>query len=87
MEQFGTGLLTFRLIIPSLHPDAPREPGIMTDTPPPPFSSPASEPPPAPPPIVRAEELFGSAREVCIEFEGVRYRLRITRRGKLILQK
>ena len=37
--------------------------------------------------IVRAEELFGERREIWIELDGVRYRLRITRRGKLILQK
>jgi hemin uptake protein HemP len=37
--------------------------------------------------VVRAAELFGESREVCIEHDGVRYRLRITRRGKLILQK
>jgi hemin uptake protein HemP len=37
--------------------------------------------------VVRAEELFGDRQEVWIELEGVRYRLRITRRGKLILQK
>jgi len=37
--------------------------------------------------VVRAEELFGECREICIELDGVRYRLRITRRGKLILQK
>lgn len=36
---------------------------------------------------VKAEELFGDQREVWIELDGVRYRLRITRRGKLILQK
>jgi hemin uptake protein HemP len=41
----------------------------------------------APVRIVRAEELFGDDREVWIELDGVRYRLRITRRGKLILQK
>lgn len=39
------------------------------------------------PKVVRAEELFGQQREICIELDGVRYRLRITRRGKLILQK
>jgi hemin uptake protein HemP len=38
-------------------------------------------------PVVQAAELFGDRREVWIEYEGVRYRLRITRRGKLILQK
>ncbi len=37
--------------------------------------------------IVRAEDLFAGTREVWIELEGVRYRLRITRRNKLILQK
>ena len=37
--------------------------------------------------VFQAEELFGDRREVWIELEGVRYRLRITRRGKLILQK
>jgi hemin uptake protein HemP len=37
--------------------------------------------------VVRAEELFGDSREIWIELDGVRYRLRITRRGKLILQK
>jgi hemin uptake protein HemP len=39
------------------------------------------------PPIVSTKELFGSVREICIEHEGERYVLRITRRGKLILQK
>ena len=37
--------------------------------------------------VVRTAELFGDGREVWIEHDGVRYRLRITRRGKLILQK
>ena len=37
--------------------------------------------------VVRGEELFGESREIWIELDGVRYRLRITRRGKLILQK
>jgi hemin uptake protein HemP len=37
--------------------------------------------------VVQAAELFGEQREVWIEHDGVRYRLRITRRGKLILQK
>ena len=39
------------------------------------------------PAVIRAEELFAGKREVWIELDGVRYRLRITRRGKLILQK
>jgi hemin uptake protein HemP len=40
-----------------------------------------------PPRIIPAEELFAGQREVWIDLGGVRYRLRITRRGKLILQK
>jgi hemin uptake protein HemP len=43
-------------------------------------------PPPAPP-VLDARVLFRGAREVWIEHAGVRYRLRITRRNKLILQK
>lgn len=34
-----------------------------------------------------ARDIFQGRREVCIDFEGVQYRLRITRRNKLILQK
>jgi hemin uptake protein HemP len=37
--------------------------------------------------VVRASDLFGIRREIVIEHAGERYRLRITRRGKLILQK
>ncbi len=37
--------------------------------------------------VIQATDLFGDLREVWIECDGVRYRLRITRRGKLILQK
>jgi hemin uptake protein HemP len=56
---------------------------------------PEPEKPAAPPdrpdetlaPVVSTRELFQGRREVCIEHEGVRYRLRITRRNKLILQK
>ncbi|VTR97547.1 hemin uptake protein HemP [Tuwongella immobilis] len=40
-----------------------------------------------PTPVVNAASLFGASREIWIEHEGVRYRLRITRRNKLILQK
>ncbi len=36
---------------------------------------------------VSAQEIFQGDREVCIEHEGEIYRLRITRRNKLILQK
>lgn len=37
--------------------------------------------------VLQAECLFRGEREICIEHDGVRYRLRITRRNKLILQK
>jgi len=37
--------------------------------------------------ILHADELFQGQREICIEHNGQRYRLRITRRNKLILQK
>jgi hemin uptake protein HemP len=47
--------------------------------------------PAAPPPKtarrINAVDLFGGEREVWIEHDGIRYRLRITRRNKLILQK
>lgn len=39
------------------------------------------------PKVLSARELFAGEREICIEHEGERYVLRITRRGKLILQK
>ena len=48
---------------------------------------PSPQPRPASPPAIDARELFRGAREVWIEHAGVRYRLRITRRNKLILQK
>jgi hemin uptake protein HemP len=41
----------------------------------------------ATPIVINAETLFRGEREVVIEHAGVRYRLRITRRNKLILQK
>lgn len=37
--------------------------------------------------IIPAEKIFEGEREVFIELDGERYRLPITRRGKLILQK
>ena len=42
---------------------------------------------PATPKTIDAQALFLGSREIWIEHEGVRYRLRITRRNKLILQK
>lgn len=38
-------------------------------------------------PVIDVADLFGDRREVWLELDGVRYRLRITRRNKLILQK
>lgn len=38
-------------------------------------------------PVIQVTEWFGDRREVWLELDGVRYRLRITRRNKLILQK
>jgi hemin uptake protein HemP len=37
--------------------------------------------------VLNAEALFDGRREICLELDGIRYRLRITRRNKLILQK
>lgn len=45
------------------------------------------KPAPDPVPVLDAQQLFGPAREIWIKHGGVRYRLRITRRNKLILQK
>jgi hemin uptake protein HemP len=59
----------------------------MVDQNTPPVEQPPQQPLQEPRDVVRAEELFKGRREVCIELDGVRYRLRITRRNKLILQK
>ena len=48
---------------------------------------PTPDPGPKAPKVIEAEDLFRGSREVWIEHAGVRYRLRITRRNKLILQK
>ena len=38
--------------------------------------------------VIEAAKLFqGGRREICIQHAGVEYRLRITRRNRLILQK
>jgi hemin uptake protein HemP len=37
--------------------------------------------------VIEARKLFEGSREVYIEHDGVRYRLRLTRRNRLILQK
>lgn len=47
----------------------------------------AEAPPPKMAKQINAVDLFGGEREVWIEHDGIRYRLRITRRNKLILQK
>jgi hemin uptake protein HemP len=39
------------------------------------------------PPVLAAADLLRGRREVVIEHDGVRYRLRLTRRNRLILQK
>jgi hemin uptake protein HemP len=39
------------------------------------------------PVVIEAGQIFGDKREVGIRFEGQMYRLRITRNGKLILNK
>jgi hemin uptake protein HemP len=41
----------------------------------------------SPCPPLRSQTLFQGKREIVIEHEGQHYRLRITRRNKLILQK
>jgi hemin uptake protein HemP len=58
------------------------------------MSQPEHQEKPAPPPqtqpalpVIAAEQLFKGEREIFIDHAGERYRLRITRRGKLILQK
>lgn len=38
-------------------------------------------------PVIHVADWFGERREICLELDGVRYRLRITRRNRLILQK
>jgi hemin uptake protein HemP len=37
--------------------------------------------------VIDVTRWFTERREVCLELDGVRYRLRLTRRNKLILQK
>jgi hemin uptake protein HemP len=39
------------------------------------------------PAVINGRQLFQGKREIWIEHDGIRYRLRITRRNKLILQK
>lgn len=59
----------------------------MSDHPPIPRSD---TPEPTPPPegrIIQVSEWLQGQREVWIEHDGVRYRLRVTRRNRLILQK
>ncbi len=59
----------------------------MSDTEPTTDDDDREESPPGEPRVLKADELFAGQREVWIDLDGVRYRLRITRRGKLILQK
>ncbi|HVV94407.1 MAG TPA: hemin uptake protein HemP [Hyphomicrobiales bacterium] len=48
---------------------------------------PAWRNPEAPPRTLTTTELFGTGQELIILHDGTRYRLRITRAGKLILTK
>ena len=48
---------------------------------------PSEQAAPSQPKTINAELLFQESREIWIEHAGERYRLRITRRNKLILQK
>jgi hemin uptake protein HemP len=59
----------------------------MADSPDRPKDQPPENGPSEPPRILRAQDLFRGDREICIELDGTRYRLRMTRRNKLILQK
>ena len=43
--------------------------------------------PPTDGPVIQVSDWFRDRREVWLELDGVRYRLRVTRRNKLILQK
>jgi len=61
-----------------MHVDEPRQQSAE------PASAPASPPLAA---VLPSQQIFQGQREIWIEHEGVRYRLRITRRNKLILQK
>jgi hemin uptake protein HemP len=58
----------------------------MSSTPEP-NDAPAARPEKEPPRIISTQELFDGRREILIEHAGEQYRLRITRRNKLILQK
>ncbi len=60
---------------------------IMPEKPPPPEAMPKADKPAEQPRVIDAGDLFQGAREVWLEIDGTRYRLRITRRNKLILQK
>ena len=57
------------------------------DKPPPDASTPPDDKSDNLPRVVSAQEIFEGDREICIEHDGENYRLRITRRNKLILQK
>jgi hemin uptake protein HemP len=49
--------------------------------------NPESAPPAVPEVIVDAQQIFQGRKEIVIVHGGARYRLRLTRRNKLILQK
>jgi len=53
----------------------------------PPRDDSQSKPPQTPTKLFRSEELLRGDKIVCIDHEGAIYRLQVTSRGKLILQK
>jgi hemin uptake protein HemP len=57
----------------------------MSETPP--AAPPPADRSPPLPAVLDAQQLFRGQKEIWIEHDGVRYRLRITRRNKLLLQK
>ena len=59
----------------------------MSDQPKPPPEPEDKEAAQKPRRVIDADAIFQGAREVWVELDGMRYRLRITRRNKLILQK
>jgi hemin uptake protein HemP len=52
-----------------------------------PAKEPSGVPALEPVPVLDAQQLFQGSKEIVIIHAGVRYRLRLTRRNKLILQK
>jgi hemin uptake protein HemP len=60
---------------------------MTADQPKPPRPDPQAKECSEKPRVIDADLIFQGAREVWVDLNGIRYRLRITRRNKLILQK